>query len=160
TDRELTEKLSGGRKPGAGPSDRRTPRLLWVQGPFQGVSQELGPFATAIGALKIPYKIAKVDIPGRVVYDFPQDASALSKFSVVLLSDVNPRALGFVSRILLKDWVEQGGTLIVTGGPCAFGKGQTRGTVLEYIYPIQVRPDDLADGGPFQPGRTLPATCP
>jgi uncharacterized membrane protein len=160
TDRELTEKLGGGRKPGAGPSDRRAPRLLWVRGPFQGVSQELDPFATAIGVLKIPYQIAKVDVPGRVVYEFPQDANSLSKFSGVLLSDVNPRALGFVGRGLLKDWVERGGTLIVTGGPCAFGKGQTKGTVLEDLYPVQVRPDDLADGGPFQPGGALPATCP
>jgi uncharacterized membrane protein len=160
TDRELLSKLAGDRKPGSGPADRRARQLLWVQGPFQGVSQELDPFAAAIAALKIPYKVAKVDIPGRVVYDFPQDATALSKFSVVLLSDVNPRALGFLGRGLLKDWVEQGGTLIVTGGPCAFGKGQTRGTMLEDLYPIQVRPDDLTDGGPFQAGRALPAGCP
>jgi uncharacterized membrane protein len=159
TDAELLEKL-GGRKPKAKPADRRERQLLWVQGPFQGVSQELDPFATAIRELKIPYQVVNIDIPGRMAYDFPKDAAELSKYSLVLLSDVNPRALGFLSRGLLQDWVEQGGTLLVTGGPCAFGKGQTRGTVLEDLYPVQVRPDDLVEGGPFQPGGSLPATCP
>jgi uncharacterized membrane protein len=61
---------------------------------------------------------------------------------------------------MLKDWVEQGGTLIVTGGPFAFGKGQTKGTMLEDLYPVQVRPDDLAEGGLFQSGGALPDGCP
>jgi uncharacterized membrane protein len=160
TDRELIDKYGVGEKPKEKPAGRRDPQLLWVQGPFLGVSQELDPFATAIRELKIPYKVVNIDIPGRVAYDFPKDANELSKFSLVLLSDVNPRALGFVARSMLKDWVEQGGTLIVTGGPYAFGKGQTRGTVLEALYPVQVKPDDLIDGGSFKPGDALPPTCP
>jgi uncharacterized membrane protein len=160
TDRELIEKLGGGQKPRAKPAGRRGRRLLWVQGPFQGVSQELDPFATAIRELKIPYQISKVDMPGRTAHDFPKDASALSKYSMVLLSDINPRAVGFIGRSLLPEWVEQGGILIVTGGPYAFGKGQTRGTVFEDLYPVQVRPDDLTEGGLFQAGKALPPTCP
>jgi uncharacterized membrane protein len=160
TDRELLEKYSAGATAKVKPADRRERQLLWVQGPFQGVSQELDPFATAIRELKIPYQISSVDIPGRTVSDFPKDASALAKYSLVVLSNVNPRALGFVGRNMLKTWVEQGGTLIITGGPCAFGKGQTKGTTLEDLYPIQVTPDDLTDGGSFQPGEALPPTCP
>jgi uncharacterized membrane protein len=160
TDQELIEKYGVGERAKGKPVARRDPQLLWVQGPFQGVSQELGPFATAIRELKVPYQIAKIDIPGRVAYDFPKDGNELSKFSLVLLSDVNPRALGFVARSLLQDWVEQGGTLIVTGGQCAFGKGQTTGTVLEALYPVQIRPDDLVDGGSFEPGGALPESCP
>jgi uncharacterized membrane protein len=160
TDRELIEKYGGGPKPKSKPPERRERRMLWVQGPFQGVSQELDPFATAIKELKIPYEISTMDIPGRTVSDFPKDADALSKYSLVLLSNVNPRALGFPSRNLLKDWVEQGSTLIATGGPQAFGKGQTKGTTLEDLYPIQVRPDDLHDGGVFQAGDALPPMCP
>src|SRR5262249_55827465 len=34
------------------------------------------------------------------------------------------------------------------------------GTTLEEMYPIQVTPDDLNDGGAFQPGEVLPPTCP
>jgi uncharacterized membrane protein len=160
TDRELIEKYGGGEKAKIKPAERRERQMLWVQGLFQGVSQELDPFATAIKDLKIPHQISTMDVPGRTVSDFPKDADALSRYSLVLLSNVNPRALGFQSRNLLKDWVEQGGTLIVTGGPQSFGKGQTRGTVLEDIYPIQVRPDDLIEGGSFQPGEALPANCP
>jgi uncharacterized membrane protein len=160
TDSELMEKYSSGPKPKIKPVDRREPRLLWVQGQFQGVFQELDPFAAAIKELKIPYEISTVDVPGRIAADFPKDANALSKYSLVLLSNANPRALGFQGRDMLKDWVEQGGTLIVTGGPQSFGKGQTRGTTLEDLYPIQVRPDDLTDGGPFQPGNVLPPSCP
>jgi uncharacterized membrane protein len=160
TDRELIEKYGGGEKPKIKPADRRERQLLWVQGLFQGVSQELDPFATAIKELKIPHQISTMDVAGRIVSDFPRDAEALSRYSLVLLSDVNPRALGFQARNMLKDWVEQGGTLIVTGGPQAFGKGQTKGTVLEDLYPIQVRPDDLHDGGSFKPGEALPPNCP
>jgi uncharacterized membrane protein len=160
TDQELIEKLAPSHKFKGKPVNRRDLQLLWVQGPFQGVSQELDPFATAIGKMKVPYKISKVDIPGHMAYDFPKDADALSKYSLVLLSDVNPRALGFLNRKLLQSWVEQGGTLLVTGGPHAFGKGQTKGTVLEELYPVQVSPDDLIEGGSFQPGTDLPPTCP
>jgi uncharacterized membrane protein len=160
SDRELIEKYGGGQTSKIKPADRRERRLLWVQGPFQGTSQELDPFAAAIKELKLPQRISTVDIPARTVGDFPKDAGALSKYSLVLLSNVNPRALGFPGRGMLKDWVERGGTLIVTGGPNAFGKGQTRGTIFEDLYPVQVRPDDLIDGGSFEPGKALPATCP
>jgi hypothetical protein len=160
TDRELIAKYGGGQSSTIKPADRRERRLLWVQGPYQGVSQELDPFAAAIKELKLPTQISTVDIPGRTVADFPRDAGALSRYSLVLLSNVNPRALGFPGRGMLKDWVQRGGTLIVTGGPNAFGKGQTRGTILEDLYPVRVRPDDLIDGGSFQPGKALPATCP
>jgi hypothetical protein len=160
TDRELIEKYGAGQTSRTRPADRRERKLLWVQGPYQGVSQELDPFAAAIKELKLPSQISTMDIPGRTVSNYPRDAGALSRYSLVLLSNVNPRALGFPGRSLLKDWVERGGTLIVTGGPNALGKGQTRGTLLEDLYPIQVRPDDLIDGGSFQPGKALPATCP
>jgi uncharacterized membrane protein len=160
TDRELIEKYGGGESSRSKPEDRRERKLLWVQGLYQGVSQELDPFAAAIKELKLPYQISTMDVPGRTVSDFPRDAGALSRYSLVLLSNVNPRALGFPSRSLLKDWVEGGGTLIVTGGPNAFGKGQTRGTILADLYPVQVTPDDLIYGGSFQPGKALPATCP
>jgi hypothetical protein len=160
TDRALIEKYGGGPKVKIKLPDRRERRLLWVQGPFQGVSQELDPFAAAIKELKLPDQVSTVDIPGRTVADFPKDANELAKYTLVLLSNVNPRALGFLGRSMLQEWVEQGGTLIVTGGPNAFGKGQTRGTTLADLYPIQIRPDDLADGGAFGPGEALPASCP
>jgi uncharacterized membrane protein len=159
TDRELIEKYGAVPKPKLKP-ERRERKLLWVQGLFQGVTQELDPFAAAIKELKIPHQISTMDTPGRKVSDFPADADALSKYSLVLLSNINPCAVGFQARSMLRDWVEQGGTLIVTGGPNAFGKGQTRGTMLEDVLPIQVRPDDLGDGGSFQPGEALPPTCP
>jgi uncharacterized membrane protein len=161
TDRELIAKYGGGEKPKVKP-ERRERQLLWVQGLFQGVSQELDPFAAAIKELKIPHQISTMDVVGRSVSDFPKDADALSKYSLVLLSNINPRALGFQARNMLKDWVEQGGTLIVTGGPQAFGKGQTKGTMLEEIYPIQGQSDDLIDGGSFKPGpeEALPPKCP
>jgi uncharacterized membrane protein len=160
TDRELLEKYSAGPKPKVQAPDRRDRRLLWVQGPNQGVFQELDPFAAAIKELKLPYQVSTMDIPGRTVSDFPKDANELSKYALVVLSNVNPRAVGFQGRGLLQDWVEQGGTLIVTGGPCSFGKGQTRGTTLEDLYPVEVKPDDLIDGGPIQPGEAPPASCP
>jgi len=161
TDRELIEKYSGGEKPRLTPPDRSDRRLLWVQGLYQGVSQELDPFAAAIKELKLPCQISTMDTVGRTVSDFPKDADGLSQYALVVLSNVNPRALGFLGREMLKDWVEQGGTLIVTGGPNAFGKGQTRGTVLEDLYPIQVRPDDLVEGGSFESsGGVLPTGCP
>jgi uncharacterized membrane protein len=161
TDRDLLEAYGGGEKPELTPPDRSERRLLWVQGLYQGVSQELDPFAPAINELKLPYQISTMDTVGRTVSDFPKDANALSKYALVILSNVNLRALGFQARSRLQHWVEQGGTLIVTGGPSAFGKGQTRGTMLANIYPVEVQPDDLVDGGSFEPSSdALPTGCP
>jgi uncharacterized membrane protein len=159
TDKELLETYNSGEQPKPTPPDRSNPRVLWVQGLYQGVNQDLDPFAAAIKELKLPCQISTMDTVQRTVSDFPKDASELSKYTLVLLSNINPRAIGFKGRSQLKDWVEQGGTLVVTGGPFAFGKGQTKGTVLEDLYPVQIQPNDLTNGGPFQPGPALPQGC-
>ena len=160
TDRELLEKLGGNPKHEAKPLGKRAARVLWVQGPFQGANHEMDPFATRLRTLNIPCQIATVDIPTNTTYSFPKDWNELSKYSAILLSDVNPCAWASWLWSFICDWVRQGGTLIVTGGPYAFGKGQIKDTVLEDIHPIQIIPWDLTDGGAFQATGALPTGCP
>lgn len=147
TDKELEEVL-GGEKAATQPLAKSTPRALWVQGLFH----EKDPFGGALDALKIPYQAVEVDHvqAGVVLRTFPKKWEEISAYSLILLSNCDPRGLSFKGRALIKSWVEQGGTLIVTGGPFSFGKGLTKGTMLDDIYPVEVTPRwDLAPGGVF-----------
>ncbi|HEY3397595.1 MAG TPA: glutamine amidotransferase [Armatimonadota bacterium] len=70
---------------------------------------------------------------------FPQKLAALSDVRAVVLADVPASALnGFMGRLTLRRYVEQGGSLLVFGGPLSFGKGEIAGSFLEDILPVTV----------------------
>ena len=155
TDQELVEKLGLDPPIDAKPLGQVAPNLLWVQ--YRGRFHDSDPFAAAIPALKIPMQIVHMDLDQ--VYDFPKDWTEMSKYSALVLSDVDPGPLGYQVRALIAQWVRQGGTLIVTGGPHALGNGQTAGTALADLLPVQVQPHDFAPGELSAP-QHYPAGCP
>ena len=50
----------------------------------------------------------------------PED---VAKYRLVVLADTDLRTLSLQQRAWLKDWVEAGGGLLLTGGPYALGRG-------------------------------------
>lgn len=105
---------------------------------------------------------------------FPQTMSELESYDVVMLSDIGANTLllhpdTFLrgkrtpNRLkLLKDWVAQGGSLIMVGGYLSFqgiqAMARYHGTVIEEILPVQISPYDdrveVPEG--FTPEAVLP----
>jgi uncharacterized membrane protein len=70
---------------------------------------------------------------------FPDTSEALADLDLIVLSDASPRALTAPARLLLREWVRQGGGgVLLTGGMNAFGKGNSDGTVFEEMLPVEL----------------------
>jgi len=80
--------------------------------------------------------------PPNAVETFPGSYDELFAYNVVVLSDVNFKALGDIAFEMICDYVEQGGSLLVVGGPYALGNGE-----FEEARFLEVLPAKLS--GPF-----------
>ncbi len=93
---------------------------------------------------------------------FPRKLEALQEVRAIILNDIPASALnGFMGRLTLRRYVEQGGRLLMFGGPLSFGKGDITGSFLEDLLPVTVTgPWDLvkATNSEVQPGRASPVT--
>lgn len=100
--------------------------------------------------------IQVVQIGGeRCEADFPRSLEALADYSTVVLSDVGALSLLYtpetrigqrsVNRLeLLRQWVEQGGALMMAGGYTSFqgmdGSAMFHGTAVEECLPVEINP--------------------
>jgi uncharacterized membrane protein len=80
--------------------------------------------------------------PPNAVETFPGTYDELFRHNAVVLSDVNYKALGDVAFEMVCDYVEQGGALMVAGGPYALGNGEFEGTRFLDVLPARL-------SGPF-----------
>lgn len=105
--------------------------------------------------------IMVVQIGGeRCEAEFPRTLEALSEYSAVVISDVGALSLLYtpetrmgqrsVNRLeLLRQWVEQGGALMMAGGYTGFqgmdGSAMFHGTAIEECLPVEINsaPDGL-----------------
>jgi len=119
-------------------------------------------YQTGIGALTEALAGSEVELehlPGHLVpLRFPSDLSALRSYDVVVLSDIGADSLLLhpdtflkgqrtANRLkLIKEWVAQGGGLMMIGGYLSFqgihGTARYHGTPVEEILPITIRPQD------------------
>ncbi len=72
--------------------------------------------------------------PGSVRY-YPESYDLLMRHHLIVVGNVNGDAFGPLRRKMLKDYVEQGGSVLLLGGKFAFGK-QYHGNALEEISPV------------------------
>ncbi|MBI3877105.1 MAG: hypothetical protein HY300_14305 [Verrucomicrobia bacterium] len=78
-------------------------------------------------------------------------------YNVIVLSDVNFKALSDIGFEMLCDYVEQGGALLVTGGPYALGNGEFEEARFLDVLPVRLSgPFDLKWAGK---GRSWPLTA-
>ncbi|GAX06718.1 hypothetical protein IWT25_02065 [Secundilactobacillus pentosiphilus] len=94
------------------------------------------------------------DVPEK----FPWTLSELNQYDVVILSDIGANSFNLSDRVfaggnpttdrlqLLKEWVNNGGALMMAGGYLSFGgfegKAHYHNTALEEILPVDVSPFD------------------
>ena len=95
-----------------------------------------------------PVEFTWANCPPNGVETFPGTYDELFQYDLVVLSDVNYRALGDVAMEMVCDYVEQGGSLFVVGGPYAFGNGEFQGSRFLDVLPVRLRgPFDLKWAG-------------
>jgi hypothetical protein len=91
----------------------------------------------------------------------PLLAEELMGYDLIVLDNVGANALGDEGEIAVKQYVEAGGRLLLTGGLCTLGKGRFQESALQEALPVQ--PDGYFDlvrlpqfvplaGGPFDTG--------
>lgn len=98
-----------------------------------------------------PAEFTFVNCPPDGVEKFPSTYDELFSYHVVVLSDVNYKALGDISLEMLCDYVQQGGKLLVAGGPYALGNGEFEGTRFLEVLPVKLAgPFDLKWAGKGQ----------
>ncbi|MDD5706433.1 MAG: glutamine amidotransferase [Kiritimatiellae bacterium] len=86
--------------------------------------------------------------PPNAIESFPGSYEELFGYDVVILSDVNFKAIGGTGFEMLCDYVREGGRLLVTGGPYALGNGEYEGTRVPEMLPVTLSgPFDLKWSG-------------
>ncbi len=89
--------------------------------------------------------------PPNAIETFPGTYEELFSYNAVVLSDVNYKAVGDIGFEMIRDYVEQGGRLLVTGGPYAFGDGEFEDTRFLDVLPVELSgPFDLKWAGKGQ----------
>jgi hypothetical protein len=79
----------------------------------------------------------------------PED---LAQYRLVVLANIDLRSLTLEQREWLRGWVEAGGSLLMTGGPYAFGRGWWQESdLIAPLLPATLQPYDLRPLGADQP---------
>lgn len=73
---------------------------------------------------------------------FPFDYEKLMACDLVVVANLSAAALGDTAMEMLCDYAKHGGTLLILGGPLAYGSGGYGGSLLESVLPV-------LSGGPF-----------
>jgi hypothetical protein len=84
----------------------------------------------------VPRATIEVTTGARIQSDF-RGLRFLDEVSVIILADMPFAQLPPLLQTSLTQWVELGGSLLVTGGNSAFGSGGYAGTALGTILPLQ-----------------------
>lgn len=93
--------------------------------------------------------------------DYVPPASEISKYALVVLSDVTAESLPASVIRRIEDYVKKGGSLLVMGGPYAYGHGRYAEKGIEAMLPVEGAPFDLKwakTGLPFRITNDHPIT--
>ena len=132
-----------------------------------GVSAETGPMILSLGDDSYLTWSGVESRTGAVVKREAGDAS-LNDFSLLVLSNVSYASLPEGVRDGLRGYLEQGGTILITGGKQSYGNGGYAGTELGDLLPLRPSRDDwlphpfgptliLQPGHPILKGIEIPA---
>jgi uncharacterized membrane protein len=95
-----------------------------------------------------PVEFDWANCPPNAVETFPGTYDELFRYDLVVLSDVNYKALGDIAMEMVCDYVHEGGSLLVVGGPYAYGNGEFDGSRFFDVLPVHVSgPFDLKWAG-------------
>ncbi len=72
-------------------------------------------------------------------YALPAKYEELYAYDTLVLSNLDFATSSYAARRMLKDYVEDGGRLVLLGGNRALGEGGLKGTYLEAICPFELK---------------------
>jgi uncharacterized membrane protein len=75
---------------------------------------------------------------------FPYSYEELLSYDLVILGGVKQEALGLIGMEMLGDYLTAGGSLLVLGGPMAYGASRLQGTDLARSWPVDLPAAALA----------------
>ncbi len=75
---------------------------------------------------------------GMTLRNFPATWQELMGYNLVVITNADAQAVGTNGRMLLEEYVKNGGSLLICGGPYSFGKGGYKGTALEKLLPCEM----------------------
>lgn len=82
------------------------------------------------------------------IESFPAKYEDLFQFRTVFMCNVNSKSLRFHCLEMLRNYVAQGGTIVITGGFYTYGHGEFQGTPFEEFVPFEdMNPFDLVWSG-------------
>lgn len=87
-----------------------------------------------------PYGVA-ASLPVTTAYDLPSDYRALYDFDCVILVNFDCSFTTWEQRRILRDFVLDGGRLVVLGGIATLGQGAMKNTYLEELMPVLLKGD-------------------
>jgi uncharacterized membrane protein len=71
-------------------------------------------------------------------YSFPRSAVELAKYDAVVLANVNLGRLDIGQRLLLREFVKDGGAVLILGGPYSYGKSRVHTSpLLQELLPVR-----------------------
>ena len=88
------------------------------------------------------HRVQVSDAPSTGAAFLPSAFEEMFAYDLVVLSNVNAKALGLFGMELVYEYVRHGGGVLILGGQNAFGHGEFRATRIETLSPV-------IDGGPF-----------
>jgi uncharacterized membrane protein len=142
---------------------RQTVRQSGINVLLLSIDESIDPLARALRVAEHVQFDHHVDLGSYLApYEFaddPRQSLDLGRYDVIILDEMErgykafPRGLAARTR----EFVRQGGGLIMTGGTLSFGgkegRGGYGGTPVEEILPVSIRgPSDAVDNGPFRLG--------
>ena len=138
TERELLAKKGGVDLPDAwiipppSPPQVHIAKGLWWD--FFGVSEALG----EMGGVNVACSYHFKGQGGTGLRGFPRSWQGLMQHNLVILANVDAPALRARGRLLLEEYVTNGGALLVLGGPFSFERGGYRYTALDRLLPCRM----------------------
>ena len=95
-----------------------------------------------------PIEFDWANCPPNGAETFPGTYDELFRYDLIVLSDVNYKALGDIPIEVICDYVQEGGSLLVVGGPYAYGNGEFEGSRFLDVLPVHLSgPFDLKWAG-------------
>ncbi|MBE6406079.1 MAG: hypothetical protein E7040_08665 [Lentisphaerae bacterium] len=84
----------------------------------------------------------------RGVSSFPASFDELFRYRTIFMCNVNYKSLRFEGFEMIRHWIAQGGTLVVTGGFYTYGAGEFEGSPFEQYVPFKnLKPFELCSPG-------------
>lgn len=117
------------------------PKALVVVGPWGDMFQWREAMHSGGVLYDDAYRAMNVYHGGVHMYGLPQTAEQLAGYSTVVLANIDAPVLGEKWLKILREFVDQGGGLVVLGGEWAYGRGGYVDTPLAEMIPVDMPPE-------------------